>query len=371
MTLLLAGCWDTDEPERMYYIYGLGVDYEDGQYVVTAQIIDFLNVAKSEQPNPSAQQVAVGQAKGDTVYEAFLNLYHSLDMKLFWGHLTYVIFSKDIVEEGRANTVVNALNRYRETRYQIWVYITDEKITDILQVTPVLNKSMTAGKLANPINSFEQESFFNPINFRELIIALNDPSHEVLVPVIRLKKDWETKDDDEEHIEFDGMAVAYRSGLKTILNKEEMVGLRWVNDRTIRSALTFRMDDTEVTVTIHNVSVNVSLIEKGSSPKFKITMKCDAILSDFDKEITRVEVIEAIKKEVENEIRKTYNIGLDIGADLYQFTEIVFRKHNRYYKEIAQDAKIPLNENTIDSVSVEVQRFSAARKEFTETMGRE
>lgn len=353
----------------MYYIYGLGVDYIDGEYVVTAQIIDFLNVAKSEQPNPSAQQVAVGTAKGKTVYEAFFNLYHFLDMKLFWGHLTYVIFSNNIVEQGRGNTVVNSLNRYRETRYQIWIYMTDEKIADVLQVSPVLNKSMTASKLADPMNSFKQESYYDPLNFRELIIDLNDPSHEVFVPVIKLKKDWKTKDESEDHIEFDGMAAAYSGGLKAVLTKEEMAGLRWLNDRTVRSALTFDMGDARLSAVIRGVSAEITFAEDGSSPQFNIMVRCEAILSDFDKEVNRLEVIDAIKKAMEDEIRKTYEIGVERDVDVYQLSEIVYRKKNRLFKEIAQDGKIPLNENSLKSVTIEIQKLSAARKEFTQTVG--
>jgi len=35
--LLLAGCWDVKEPQRMYYIDGIGIDYKDGQYEIYMQ----------------------------------------------------------------------------------------------------------------------------------------------------------------------------------------------------------------------------------------------------------------------------------------------------------------------------------------------
>jgi len=30
-SLLLSGCWDVTEPQRMYYVDGLGIDYKEGQ----------------------------------------------------------------------------------------------------------------------------------------------------------------------------------------------------------------------------------------------------------------------------------------------------------------------------------------------------
>jgi len=51
-SLLLSGCWDVYEAQRMYYVDGLGIDYKDGQYVIYMQLINFTNVAKFEYPNP-------------------------------------------------------------------------------------------------------------------------------------------------------------------------------------------------------------------------------------------------------------------------------------------------------------------------------
>ncbi|WP_306831827.1 hypothetical protein [Lysinibacillus sp. FN11] len=48
-TLLLAGCWDVTEPQRMYYINAVGVDFEDDKYKVYLQIINFADVARSQQ----------------------------------------------------------------------------------------------------------------------------------------------------------------------------------------------------------------------------------------------------------------------------------------------------------------------------------
>ncbi|MFJ8513167.1 Ger(x)C family spore germination protein [Lysinibacillus xylanilyticus] len=90
-SLLLSGCWDVTEAQRMYYVDGLGIDYKDGQYEIYLQLINFSNVAKSENPNPQAVQGEVGQSKGKTLEEALFKLYRSIDQKLFWGHMTFII----------------------------------------------------------------------------------------------------------------------------------------------------------------------------------------------------------------------------------------------------------------------------------------
>ena len=51
LTIVLSGCWDENQPERMLYVNGIGVDYKDGKYDVYAQFANFSNLGKTEQPN--------------------------------------------------------------------------------------------------------------------------------------------------------------------------------------------------------------------------------------------------------------------------------------------------------------------------------
>ncbi|MGN4125032.1 hypothetical protein ACMGD3_08450 [Lysinibacillus sphaericus] len=156
-TLLLSGCWDVSEPQRMYYVHGVGIDFKDDQYEIFMQIIDFTNIAKSEQPNPEATQAEIGRAKGKTMEEAFFKLYRSIDQKVFWGHMTYLILSEEAMKSEHAVPIIDSFLRHRETRYQIWAYCTQDSLEEILLITPIINKSLTASKLSNPLNAGAQE----------------------------------------------------------------------------------------------------------------------------------------------------------------------------------------------------------------------
>lgn len=134
-TLLMSGCWDVTEPQRMYYVQGVGVDYKDNEYTVYLQIINFANVAKTEQSNPQASPTEIGQAKGKTIEEAIYKLYRSMDQEVFWGHMTYLLFSENAMKDEHAIAVIDTFLRFRETRYHIWVYCTQDPIEDVLLVS--------------------------------------------------------------------------------------------------------------------------------------------------------------------------------------------------------------------------------------------
>ena len=166
LTIILSGCWDQNEPERMLYVNGIGVDYKDGKYEIYAQIVDLLILAKSEQPNIDAVQAEVGYARGNTMDEAFYKLYHSMDQKVYWGHFSYLVVSEEVMKTVKLSPVIDSFIRYRETRYQIWVYTTKDPVIEVLLARPVLNKAITLSKLGDPENSFKQESFIEPVNIR-------------------------------------------------------------------------------------------------------------------------------------------------------------------------------------------------------------
>ncbi len=102
--------------------------------------------------------------------------------------MRYLIFSVRAMENERSIPVIDTFIRFRDTRYQIWIYSTENSINDVLLATPILKNSLASSKLSNPINPTKQESFIEPINLRDIAIGLNEPSHEISIPFVDFKK---------------------------------------------------------------------------------------------------------------------------------------------------------------------------------------
>ena len=334
---ILSGCWDVTEPERMYYVYGVGVDYVDEKYKVYMQLIDFTNVAKTEQPNPQVVQTEIGIVHGETIAEAFFNFYHSLDMRLFWGHLSFVVLSEAALQEGRANLVVDSFNRYRETRYQIWVYGTRDDLSEIMLVTPVLNKAISLSKLTIPFNSFSQESSLVPVNFRQFNIALTEPNYSIAIPYIRLTEKWKTEKEKQKAIEFEGVAITARDGLKEVFKEEEIDGLRFMQEETKRGELTYFIEGKPVTVVIENIKVDVKSKVKDGDFVFDIKIRLNAIADDFHTEITKKQIEKTVIEEVEKRVKETYQRTLKKDIDIYNLSNNSYKQHVKQWKKVEKD----------------------------------
>lgn len=65
------------------------------------------------------------------------------------------------------------------------MYCTQDSIEDIMLVSSILDKSPAATKLNDPQNTWKH---IKSINLRKFVIELNEPSHEVNIPIVSINK---------------------------------------------------------------------------------------------------------------------------------------------------------------------------------------
>lgn len=371
-TLLMSGCWDVTEPQRMYYVQGVGVDYKDNEYIAYIQLMNFANVAKTEQSNPQAAPTEVGKATGKTIEEAIYKLYRSMDQEVFWGHMTFLLFSEKAMESEHAIPIIDTFLRFRETRYHIWVYCTQDPIEEVLLVSPILEKSPTATKLSNPKNTSKQESFVEPVNLRQLVIGLNEPNHEMKVPFISINQDWETAKESRTETVFAGVGILSKNTFKGFIKGNTARGIEWMNDATKQGEITVKLDNTEerdyLTVDIKKLDVNVKPIVQNNQVKFEVYLKFNTILNGFKGKVTASQVRKKVESEVKKEIIATFEAGLNIDADVYRLSEYLYRDNVKVWKKIQKDGKIPLTKESISKIDIHINKVSPGRKSFEETI---
>ncbi|WP_342532519.1 Ger(x)C family spore germination protein [Lysinibacillus sp. FSL K6-0057] len=370
--LFTSGCWDVTEPQRMYYVNAVGVDFEDNQYKVYLQIINFADVAKSEQPSGDVAPAEVGYAEGKTVEEAIYKLYRSSDQEIFWGHMRYLLFSERAMENERSIPVIDTFIRFRETRYHIWVYSTKDPIKDVLLVTPILKNSLTSSKLSNPINTTKQESFIEPQSLRNLIIGLNEPSHEVSIPYVTIMKDWETAEEQVEETTFAGVGILTKDGFKGFIKNAAARGNQWMHNNTNRGEITFKLEGRErdyLTVDLDKLNVEVKPVVKNKNHvTFDISIHLQATLNGFKGKINADEIRGNIIKQVKKEIMETYEEGLKLDVDIYRFSEYLYRSNVKAWKKLEKEGKIPLTKDSIGEITIQVTKINPGRKTYEETI---
>lgn len=371
-TIFLSGCWDAKQPERMYYAFGMGVDYKEGKYEVYVQLISFANVAKSDQVNQDIRQSEIGYGTGKDVYEAVTNLYKSVDEEIYWGHFTFIIFSDNAMKNGHLNSIIDTFTRITEVRYNTWVYATDDDLKELLFTTPLLEKAITLTKLGDPLNTYDQESFIELASIRKLISRLQEPSYNANIPYVKLTNKWETIQGPDSISDVDGVAVVTPTEFKGFIKGEQARGLQWLAKKTIRTNLTTKVntdsgENEYLSISMRHISTNIKPIINGNNVKFDITVKASGKVVDFEGNITKQEIRKEVAKQVKKEINETYKAGLEMDVDIYRLSEILYRKNVKLWKQINQDGKVPLTEDSIQ-IHFILEKLSSGRKELEETI---
>ncbi|MFL1997517.1 Ger(x)C family spore germination protein [Lysinibacillus sp. 1P01SD] len=370
--ILLSGCWDVTEPQRMYYVNGVGVDYKDNQYEIYLQLINFSNVAKTETPSPEASPAEIGHATGKTIEEAIYKLYRSVDQEIFWGHMTYLLFSEEALKSEHANSVLDTFIRFRETRYQIHVHCTQDSIEEILLVSPILDKSLPNSKLSNPLNTSTLEAFTRPVDLRKLIIGLNEPSHEVALSLVSINKNWvsETENPSDETA-INGVCVLSKDGYKGVITNNLVGGNRWMTGQKSLGNITFKLENNEsdyITVDIEKLDLEVIPIVKRNQVTFEIDIDLEAIINGFNGNLNVSQLKKGIEKKVKEEIKTTYEEGLNLDVDIYRLSEYLYRDNVKAWKRIEKDGKVPLSKDSISKITINVNKIHSGRKVFKDSV---
>lgn len=369
--ILLSGCWDQNEAERMLYAHAVGVDYKDDEYIIYLQIINFANVAKSESPSPEVDQSEVGVSKGKTMEEAIDNLYRETDERVFWGHLAYLVFSEDSLKNKGINAVIDSFIRYIETRYRIWVYSTKDDVKSVLLSIPIINKSLTISKLDDPMNSYQQNSMIYPLNIRELIIGLNEPNHEITIPLVKVDQNWETVKEKKKTVSIEGVSIVDREKYKGRLEGKKAYGLQWMNKKSKEGEVSFHTDENgpefNASVIIRNVRTKITPIVKGENITFDIKITVDALGNIMPPNTTEKDLNKKVKETIANEVKQTFKEALDHDVDIYRLSEQVYRKENKTWEKIQKNGKITLTEDSIAHLEVKIRNFKSGRKSLINT----
>lgn len=371
LVVMLSGCWGQNEPERMLYTHGLGIDYEDDKYKVYVQIIDFNKVAKSEQPNPSPVQSEVGYASGKTLDEAVFKLYNSSDQKIYWGHQTFLVFSEEALKNGGMNDIIDTLIRYRDTRYQIWLFGTDNSVKEVLLTTPVIDTAITLSKLGDPMNSFHQSSLIEPVDIRRMIIGLNEPGHNMVIPYVKITENWETVEGKDKMARSAGVGLVTPNEFKGFIYREKMFGLMWMNEKTQREEVTFSLDSGEedvMSVVIQKVKVKVKPVVEGDAVKFDIDVTLQGEVGTIPTKTTKDEIRKKAEQEIKEQIEETYKEALKRDFDIYRLSEYLYRKDVKEWKRLQQNGKVELAEDSIRTLNVKISELKPGRNLFKKTI---
>jgi Ger(x)C family germination protein len=355
LVIPLAGCWDAKEIQDINYISAIGVDYREGQYTVYLQILDFSHVAKGESMKPSEEaSVWVGKGTGLTVNEAVNQLYETSQQRVFWGHVTAIVFSESVLKEGLLG-IMDLTNRYREIRYTKWVYGTKEDIESVFSTTPFFKLSPLSSILHSPKDIYKQQSFIEPIQFHLFAARYNEPGSTVVLPCLSVdRRAWKESGEEHAMLKTDS-AFLLRGKRVEWIDEGSLRGIRWMNAESVRNSLTLRSDGKPLaSVIAYSPKIDIDFEQSSGQFAFTATVHIDIILNSILETMSEEEIERKTSEEIEREILETFRAGIERQSDVFSLGNVVYKKKPSVYHQYWDSETLPIRSSSLKKIDVKV-----------------
>ncbi|OZU87648.1 hypothetical protein CIL03_16305 [Virgibacillus indicus] len=351
---VLTGCWDEKEIGEIAYVTAIGIDYKDENYILYVQLLDFSNVAKQEgQKNSESAPLFVGKSSGKTFHEAVNNLYKTSQQPLNWGQIGSIIYSEAVLEKG-IETIQQSIQRNPEFRFTPWMFGAKGSIEELFAVSGFFHLPPVYTIMYQPEDTYKVYSYIKPLRMYNFFSIYNAPGATAVLPSITVDKNaWRKFGTDEQPkktLRINGGFQITEGKYQDWMSYEDLTGVRWVESKTNITPVKIIDNEKEIgIVEITSPSARIKLIGNEGEAKFEIKIKAKGIVADLREELNQSKIESLVKKQIKEEIRTTYQKGLEKNIDIYNLKNKLFR--NGVNSEKLK--KVQLSEDSLNKITVD------------------
>ncbi|MEY8189625.1 Ger(x)C family spore germination protein [Peribacillus simplex] len=349
---LLSGCWDTKDIQDIQYISAMGIDYQNGQYVIYVQVTSFAGVAKQEGLEPKPTTVWVAKGRGETMNEAMNDIYKKANQYIYWAHVKVIIFSESLLKNGLVN-VNDPILRFQQIRETTWLYGTDDSLEKILFVNSLFGSSVQTS-IFNPDDIYKLRSFVEPIRIQRFYTQNYETGMTIKLPKISLRNEvWKAKGKSQNTVKLSGAYLIKNNKLMGEIANKHLGGLRWLTKSTERSPIRIKINNNKnIQLSLMRPKFNIKPIYVNDEVEFDISIEVEGAIMDMEENISFPHLKEKIQRALEKEIRDTYKYALKKNIDIYNLEGVIYRKDLKKWKEVSKEG-FSLNEESIRNIQVD------------------
>ncbi|QMV44600.1 Ger(x)C family spore germination protein [Cohnella cholangitidis] len=339
---LLTGCWDFKNIDRMNYLTTLGIDYDKNQFVVYLQSTDFSAIAKREgTPSASKQTQVIGIGKGISIGDALFQLYETEQIPIYYGHIKTLVLSKKALQKIGLVDLTDLVNRYREIRYNLWVFGTEEPMDKFLFNHPYFNLSAYDSILMKPLETYKQSSFIKPIYLNRFLADFYEKGKTAMIPILSTdKSNWKEGGKTLRELKMSGMYFFGKEKWSGELDTERLQGKQYL-DKNMRRAPLILLENNKpiITFVVHTQKIKVRYSIDNGKLSYKIEVKLKAFLDEMLENMSQDEMRARIMEHIEKNIRLTYDSGREFNADVLNLGYPIYKYHHSVWKKYIRDVE--------------------------------
>lgn len=330
-------------------VSAVGIDYENNNFNLTAQIMDM-----EDSENSSSAKALIYEASGETISTAIRNFAIRYPKTVYFGHLEVIIISKDAIEQ-KLEDIFDYFMRSTEVRSSGFVAITNnEKAEDILNPKEEKNSSFPAEDIKSSLMvASKRNGTVREITLEEFV---SDYLKEGKDPVVPLIKTTNTDPLASSKIIIENMVPLKKMKVLTPLSKEESIAYNMINNSFYDVTINTKYNNKLIGTVIYNPNSSIDVKLENNKLKVTININIESKLYEIEQKINLAKgnnqdkIKDEVSKELKNYVLKLINYAKNNNVDILGIGNNIYKNYYKDYqkyqkKNLYEEASFKININ--------------------------
>lgn len=333
--LLLSGCSQTYTLSEMSIVQGMGIDYENGNFEITLQVLDTVKEGSGVDALSGNITTTLSQS-AQTISQAIAKCSEISAKKIFIGHNNIIVFGFDLINDDITKSL-DYLIRSADSRPDVLVALSKTSAKDVMK-SEEKGSLIPSEAIFDLLSSGEETGVSADVSVKDLISAQISETSDIYLPVIIAEKDKPCR--------VEGIAIFSKSEFKTILNEDETLGFLFADNKVDRCTVT--VEDSQlgkIGIEVSSSKTKTKVIPSADSLGVFSKVKIDAQIIDIEKnsnanlsedKVKQIEKLldEKIKTLCLNAFKTTVNQN---QCDAFHIGKMLSRSSLKHYREFSKN----------------------------------
>lgn len=318
MVCLLGGCNSNSKQlnERMA-IQGMGIDYENNEYIVTVMYMNTDEAQQSEGEQQSTQH-KLAQGKGKTVTDAVTNIVNSNGLEPLYSHNSFIIFGKDMCKKGLQEPL-EFFAGYYQCRPSVNVLVADRQAHEIIKL-PKITVDIIESIAESPATTGRT----NTTPLYVFMGEIADKSTSATTSLLTVE---------EKAPKVRGVAVFEKDRLKHTMNTSQALGMLLIRGESDISSEVIPLGNGNKSFALSQESIDSRAYIQQGILHCDITIKGKAKIYEYIN--NDIEVENKIEDRIVKLAKDTLNECKKQGSDVFYFGKMLRQSDYTQYKKIS------------------------------------
>lgn len=369
--MLTAGCWNRVELNDIAVISGTGIDWKDGSWVVSYQVV-MPQVISSQSPPTNAATVNVFSTKAEGLRNAVSKTSLEISRRLYFSHTQIVIIGQEAARKG-FGSLLDTYLRNHDSRETVSVYLSKGSARRMLEQLVPLEKIPASAIQRMTMNEEKNSSTFREMTMHQVLMDLLGSVHATAIPGLVVSGANENVDRTGQLTRTSTPAKVRLSDLGLIsgdkligwINNDESQGVMWLSNHVKKTTISFACAENregQKSSSVRITHARTKLRPESESGKWimHVDAKADGTLLEYNckGDLTEPKQVEEVEKLIEGEItaimEKGWKAVRKYKTDVVGFGGVIHQKYPKQWSKTS-DSWSELFPSTEVKLSVKVK----------------